>query len=72
MEVYINWKQNTFIQYIAMRPILELCEEVEQWTGLQVLKRWWEKEEINPSGAPVLTVMMEEETEGTDMVGTDD
>ena len=36
---YVLWRQ-----YIAMRPILDLCEETLQIPGMWVVKRWWEKE----------------------------
>ena len=38
--VYIKKKQNTAAQYIAMQPIMRLCEEVEQKLGVRVSKRW--------------------------------
>ena len=46
VEVYITWRQNTGARYIATWLILELCEEAEQRTGVQVSKRWQEQESI--------------------------
>ena len=40
VETYILRRQNTVAQYIATRPILELCLAVEQQTGARVLMRW--------------------------------
>ena len=33
-----------------MRTILELCEEADQWTVVQVLNQWWEQEGIKLYG----------------------
>ena len=43
-----------------MRPILDLCEETVQITGMWVLKRWWEEEVLNPVGAWEVTASSEE------------
>ena len=37
-------------QYIAIRPILELCEEVEQKPVARASKRWWKQERNNLDG----------------------
>ena len=35
METYIRRRQNAVAQYIAMRPILDLCEVAERkWGGM--------------------------------------
>ena len=38
-ETYALRRQNTVAQYIATRPILELCLATEQWPGAQVSMR---------------------------------
>ena len=38
----ITWRQNTVTQYIATRPILDLCERVARRPGAWVSRRWWE------------------------------
>ena len=74
METYINQIQNKFVQYIATRQIMELCEEAEQWPVARVPKRWWEQDGINLSGpqAAATTSACMEETEGTARGETDD
>ena len=44
MGAYFLKSQNTFAQYIAMHPILEICEDTVQRPGAWVARRWWEKE----------------------------
>ena len=39
----INRRQNTVAQYIATRPLLELCEGAKQREGEWVTLRWWDK-----------------------------
>ena len=41
METYIWQIQNMVAQYVAMRPILDLCEAAERKRGDQVGIRWW-------------------------------
>ena len=41
METYIQKSRNKFVQYIAMRPILYLCEAVERKRWAQVGIWWW-------------------------------
>ena len=43
----INNRQNTVAQYIATRPILDLCEETNQIGGVRVSRRWWDQKDIN-------------------------
>ena len=37
-------------QYIAMCPILYLCEETAQITEIWVVKRWWDNEVLDLVG----------------------
>ena len=39
----VLWRQNTVAQFIATRPILELCEGTERQGGTRVPQRWWEQ-----------------------------
>ena len=41
IETYIACRQNTVAQYIATRPIMDLCLVVERRPGVQVLRQWW-------------------------------
>ena len=43
----ITRRQNTVEQYIATRPILDLCERDTQRLGARVYHRWWEQEGID-------------------------
>ena len=42
----INIRQNTIAQYIAMRPLMYLCEGAIQIGGVRVAMRWWYQKEI--------------------------
>ena len=39
----INRRQNTVAQYIATRPLLELCKGTTQIGGARVALRWWDQ-----------------------------
>ena len=70
METYITQIQNAFAQYLATRPILELCEGAERQLGVRVSKRWWEQEDINLGGEQVAAEAAKAadmETEETDV-----
>ena len=43
-------RQNTVAQFIAMRPILDLCEGAVRRPGAQVPRRWWEQTGIDWKG----------------------
>ena len=47
----ITMRQNTFAQYIATRPILDLCERSTWRPGARVSRRWWEQARIYLEGA---------------------
>ena len=40
-------RQNTVAQYIARRPLLDLCEGARAREGAKVPQRWWEQAGIN-------------------------
>ena len=44
-------RQNMVAQFIAMRPILGLCEVAERRPGTRVPRRWWEQTGINLKAA---------------------
>ena len=58
METYIH--QNKISQYIATRPILDLCEAVERNRGERVRIRCWEQEGIDLEGERETTPEAEE------------
>ena len=43
----INRRQNTVAQYIATRPLLDLCEGATQREGARVTLRWWDQSGID-------------------------
>ena len=47
METFIRRWQNTVAQYIATRPILDLCEASEKNWGVQVGMWWWKQAGID-------------------------
>ena len=44
MKTYIHRRHNAVAKYIVMRPILELCLEVEWRPASRVTDRWWDQE----------------------------
>ena len=40
-------RQNTVAQYIAMRPLLDLCKEARAREGTRVPLRWWNQTDID-------------------------
>ena len=43
----ITNRQNTVAQYIATRPLLNLCERAKQRGGPRVSRRWWDQKGID-------------------------
>ena len=43
----IHRRQNTVAQYIATRPLLDLCKGARQKEGSRVTLRWWEQAVID-------------------------
>ena len=43
----INRRQNTVAQYIATRPLLDICEGAKQREGARVTLRWWDQSGID-------------------------
>ena len=43
---YITRRQNTVAQYIATRPILDLCECFTRRPVARVYRRWWEQDAL--------------------------
>ena len=41
VQTYIKRRQNTIAQYIATRPLLDLCEGATQIEGARVKMGWW-------------------------------
>ena len=47
---YVTRRQNTVTQYIAKRPIMDLCERSAWRPGAWVYQRWWEQEHLDLEG----------------------
>ena len=47
----ITRRQNMVAQYIAKRPILELCKRATRRPGARVSRKWWEQAGIDLEGA---------------------
>ena len=47
----VTRRQNTVAQYIATRPILDLCEKYARRQGVRVSRWWWEQAGIDLEGA---------------------
>ena len=41
VETYVYRRQNTVAQYIATRPIMDLCLAEKQRLGPRVKMQWW-------------------------------
>ena len=41
VDTYVSLCHNTFTQFIATSPIVDLCLEVERRLGPQVSRSWW-------------------------------
>ena len=47
IQTSIQRRQNTVAQYIATRPLLDLCEGARPREGARVTLRWWEQSGID-------------------------
>ena len=47
VQTSINRRQNTVAQYIATRPLLDLCKGATKREGARVTIRWWEQSGID-------------------------
>ena len=52
VDTYISLRQNTVAQFIATRPIMELCMATERRLGSRVANRWWEQDGLDLEGIP--------------------
>ena len=46
----VTMTPNTVAQYIATRPIMDLCERATRRPGARVSRRWWEQASIELEG----------------------
>ena len=59
-------RQNTVVEYIEMRTVLDLCEEAERWPVMLVSMQWWDHGGLDLAGDRALAAMemVTEEAEG--------
>ena len=50
VDTYVSFRQNTGVQFIATRPIVDLCLAAEQIRVTQVSRRWWEQDGVGVEG----------------------
>ena len=53
VEAYIYRLQNTVSQFIATRPIIDLCLATERHPWSRVVKRWWDQEGLDLEGMKI-------------------
>ena len=51
MGSYFLKRQDTVVQYIAARTILDLCEKTLQRPGYWIARIWWDQEGLDLAGA---------------------
>ena len=49
-RTYVTRRQNTVAQYIATRPILDLCKQYDWMPGEWVSHWWWEQDGLYSEG----------------------
>ena len=69
IQTSIQRRQNTVAQYIATRPLLDLCEGARPREGARVTLRWWEQSGIDWEKAKAKRT--ETETTSGSETGTD-
>ena len=62
-RISILRRQNTVAQFIATRPILDLCNGAVRRPGARVPRRWWEQTGVNLKGAREKSAATEEAAE---------
>ena len=50
VDNYVSCRQNTAAQFIATRPIMNLCMEADQMPGSRVSNKWWENDGLDLEG----------------------
>ena len=68
---YIIRSQNMVVQYIATRPILDLCERSARRLGVRVSRRWWEQDSLDLEGTKK-KISVAAESDGEDTIGEEE
>ena len=69
VETYVSRRQNTFAQFIATRPITDLCLAAEWRTGPRISNRWWEQDGVAVKGMRTAAQEAERMEEGEETDG---
>ena len=48
--VYISRHQNMFAQYVATRPIMDLCLAAERKPVMRLSRQWWDQPALDIMG----------------------
>ena len=64
MGSYFLKRQDTVVQYIAARTILDLCEKTLQRPGYWIARIWWDQEGLDLSGAREMVAAATDREEG--------
>ena len=71
VENYVSLLHNTVAQFIAARPIMDLCMASERRLGSQVANKWWDQELLDLDSMRTAAREGEQEEEGTDGTATE-
>ena len=69
VETHVSNRHNTVAQYIATRPIIDLCLVAKRRPGPRVATRWWEKEILDLEGMQT-AAWEEDQMEGVEGIET--
>ena len=47
VETYVSCRQNTVAQFIATKPIMDLCLAAERIPGSWVSRQWWDQDGVD-------------------------
>ena len=64
MGSYFLKRQDTVVQYIAARTILDLCEKTLQRPGYWIARIWWDQEGLDLAGAREMVAAAADREEG--------
>ena len=69
---YITRRQNVVAQYIATRPIMDLCERSDRRPGGRVYRRWWEQAGLDLEVAKKKAAAAAAELDGEETIGEEE
>ena len=69
VETYVSCHQNTVAQYIATKPIMDLCLAAKRSPGPRVEMGWWEQKGLDLEGMRTAAQEADQTEGGEDMDG---